>query len=297
MIEQIEPLQPGIYLGLDEEIYFDDPAVSFSGIKKLLRSPAEYWLASKMNPNRDPKAAEEKDVLSQGKLFHTLLLEPGRFDEKYFIMPGGRWDEQKKMVSRSDYQATVGAVKVVRSLERAERLFDKSFGYPEVTVVWLDPRTGVMCRARHDFFCWEWTVDYKTADNIQEDFLRMTFRRYEYHLQHAHYTEGRKQVRKMMEAGKANFYGEFSDKFMNEFMGAQDDFFTFVFQGKKDPYTALPIMLDESSIENGQNQCRKGLDIFKRYMDQYGTDKPWPSAPKGVRTFSIYHGFDQTEDL
>lgn len=291
-----EPLAPGIYLGLDDEDYFGDPAVSYSGIKQLLRSPAEFWLGSIWNPNRDEKKVE-KDRMAQGKLFHCILLEPQKFEDRYFIMPGGRWSDHKKMVNRNDYQNTAKAANVIKRLEKAERLFDPRFGYPEVTVVWRDPATGVLCRAKHDFFCWEWTVDYKTVDSIEEEFIKMTFRRYKYHLQHAHYSSGRKIVREMIRRGEADFYGDFSEEFRAEFMAAEDDFFIFVFQGKDEPFTAIPMMLDDSSADAGNTEKRKALMLFQRYLDAYGTEKPWPAAGRGIRTFSMYYGFDPTEAL
>lgn len=290
-----EPLAPGIYLGLDDSIYFADPAVSCSDIKKLLRSPAEYWLSSWMNPERDDPEKLQRDPMAQGKVFHTMLLEPEEFDERYFIMPGGRWCESRKMVNRSDFQAITKAIKIVRTLEGAERFFHPRFGYPEVTVVWQDRETGTMCRARHDFFCWEWTVDYKTVEEISEDFIRRTFRRHLYHLQHAHYTEGRRMVREMIIDGKADFYGDFSESFKHEFLTAREDFFTFMLQARKEPFTAMPLVLDEGSVDAALTDIRKALRSYQKYMASYGTEQPWPAAPKGVRTFSVFFGFDDAE--
>jgi hypothetical protein len=40
----------GIYLNLPEDDYHADPALSASGIKKLLQSPADYWVHQRSQP-------------------------------------------------------------------------------------------------------------------------------------------------------------------------------------------------------------------------------------------------------
>jgi len=87
MSKQPEGLAPGIYLKLPDEVYFADPAISYSGgVKLLLESAASYWLNSPWNPDRDPGKVET-DRLAKGKVFHCLLLEPDQFFKRYFISP------------------------------------------------------------------------------------------------------------------------------------------------------------------------------------------------------------------
>lgn len=75
---------PGIYFGLPEEIYHADPALSSSGIRNLLVSPLDYWIASPLNPEYlDAKT----EAMIQGTAFHRRLLEPERFAAMYATEP------------------------------------------------------------------------------------------------------------------------------------------------------------------------------------------------------------------
>ena len=74
---------PGIYLGLSNEEYHADGAISSTGIKDLLKSPYRYWYFSDMNP--DPNKEERINTSSTklGTAFHTLILEPENFDYSF----------------------------------------------------------------------------------------------------------------------------------------------------------------------------------------------------------------------
>jgi len=45
---------PGIVFGMPAAVYHDDPSLGASDLKRLLRSPADFWWHSKLNPNREP---------------------------------------------------------------------------------------------------------------------------------------------------------------------------------------------------------------------------------------------------
>lgn len=75
---------PGIYFGLDEADYHSDPALSASGIKKLLISPLDYWISS---PNNPDYVDEKTDAMVNGTAFHRRLLEPERFAAMYAALP------------------------------------------------------------------------------------------------------------------------------------------------------------------------------------------------------------------
>lgn len=81
----LTPLAPGIYFGLPEQQYHEDPSLSTSGIKKILEGCEQYWHESWMNPYR-PKR-EEKNCLARGTLWHCRILEPENFETKYIQAP------------------------------------------------------------------------------------------------------------------------------------------------------------------------------------------------------------------
>jgi len=76
---------PGIYFGMPEDEYHEDPSLSASGIKDVHVSPLTFWMHSPFNAARtdDPSEAKER-----GKAFHARLLEGiDAFSERYAVAP------------------------------------------------------------------------------------------------------------------------------------------------------------------------------------------------------------------
>lgn len=91
-----EPLADGIYLGLPMDDYVNDPALSGSGIYKLLTEPAALRWESEANPLFEP--AERKSTKGQlrGSAAHCAVLEGmGAYEAVYMVKPEG-------MLSSSD---------------------------------------------------------------------------------------------------------------------------------------------------------------------------------------------------
>lgn len=75
----------GLYFGLPEEDYHAVPALSFSGIKKLLRSPMDFWADSWLNPDY---ADRKTPAMTLGKAWHKYVLEGAdAFRAEYCAMP------------------------------------------------------------------------------------------------------------------------------------------------------------------------------------------------------------------
>jgi hypothetical protein len=49
------PHPPGAYFGLPSVDYHADPSLGGSDLKRLLRSPSDYWFESHLNPDRPPE--------------------------------------------------------------------------------------------------------------------------------------------------------------------------------------------------------------------------------------------------
>ena len=74
---------PGIYFDLPEEDYHADPALSQSGMKKLLVSPHDYWASSTFNPDYE---SGDSDGMRVGTAYHARIIE-GReaFYQRYAV--------------------------------------------------------------------------------------------------------------------------------------------------------------------------------------------------------------------
>ena len=79
------PIPYGVYFNLPFDEYLADPALSQSGIKRLLVSPLTYWADSSMNPDRD---SGETPAKALGSALHKRILEGvARFDAEYDVAP------------------------------------------------------------------------------------------------------------------------------------------------------------------------------------------------------------------
>ncbi len=171
----IAPHAPGIYFGLPEQEYHDDPSVSTSAIKKLIEGCEQYWHESWMNPYRPPR--EQKNCLARGTLWHCRILEPENFDKKYIEAPAledliqedyevletighmRAWLERNgfqgflKTGRHADYVAAVKTAMVVLPHydtkpylleEEREQLIDRN---PDATVLWNEDLVNEMLAA------------------------------------------------------------------------------------------------------------------------------------------------------
>jgi len=75
---------PGLYFGMPEQEYFDDPALGSGDMRALVKEGAPgYWWQSPYNPNR--KDDDDKPSLVLGKAIHKLVLEGGDAFDALFV--------------------------------------------------------------------------------------------------------------------------------------------------------------------------------------------------------------------
>lgn len=165
---------PGIYENVSFEEYLSWDAISASRINLACRSLAHFH----ENAAPDPTPA-----LRLGGLVHCGRLEPMALAKRYAVMPpyendpdnltqkGERPSSPKttsyyKLKAKDFAAANVGKeivndetydrmVAIVTALARHERArsYLEAPGQIEVAIVWIDPATGLICKARLDHYC------------------------------------------------------------------------------------------------------------------------------------------------
>lgn len=286
-------LKPGIYLDIEDDFvrYFDNPAFSNSDAKNLLISPAIYWRHSNLNPKKTEQG--QTDPMRFGNAHHCLMLTPEIFRTRYLVQPGDKYmrNDRRKVVNRIDYDNMKAAIEVIRADAIAGRFVHKDYGYPEVTVIWPCPRTGILCKSKHDFFSWNCSVDFKSAKEVSDGFLINSCRRLRYPMQHYHYLESRMIIRQLIKKGEADFYGDFSDEFINRFLAVEEeDMFWFLFQMKDSPYAGRMWFLKEEDVHfHGERPMVQARTLFKQQFELHGL-KPWPNAPIRCESVSLSYG-------
>lgn len=184
--------EPGIYHGLTYAEYDAIPAIRSSDIRNALVS-AKRYRARRDRPLGDSPA------FRKGRAVHTGVLEPLQFLEEYARWEGDRrskaykeWAAQqgdKTILTAAEYDEVKAMATAARSHKVARRIL--SNGDAEVTVVWRDDETGLLCKARPDWVNGE-LVDVKTTRDIEARLFNASIARYGYHIQLAYYLDGLK---------------------------------------------------------------------------------------------------------
>lgn len=277
-------LEPGIYFGLSDDVYFSDMALSRSDILNMLDTPNTFWLNSWMNPAREIKA--KNDDMIFGSAFHTLLFEPKEFSNRYFIMPPDKWQTGKHLITSQQFDQLKKSIAVLRAGKHSN-LFLRG-GYPEVTIVFDDD--GVRYRTKHDYLCIPLTTEFKTAASLEEWHLKNEFRRRGLDVQMALYMRSRVRFREQYQAGQAHVYGEVDKIWFRKFMDEELNDFIFIFQRKTSPHPFLPLMPEQDTYDSGMAKIQMTRRIYKQYMDIYGSNVPWPISEGTVKRFSMIYG-------
>lgn len=212
---------PGFFPYMSDDEYFALDAVNQSSLKKLLtKTPAHLRHILRAGFPETP-------ALAFGKAYHSLILWPETFSETYHVMPkfdmrtkaGKAGHEEhvalagdKSIITDDDYdimcdmeRALKGNPDVAAILNHPTRLAT------EFVTVWIDPETGLICKAKGDLlFYSEITgdaliLDLKTTDGASEGEFRRDLLKYGYHIQAASYCEGLKASDPERFFGKVQF--------------------------------------------------------------------------------------------
>lgn len=203
--------QTGVYFGLTFDQYLAIDATNNGSLTRFKKSPRHYRFAT---------SEETSASKTLGVLVHGAILEPLEVMRRFVVMPdfakhpGNRtkngeptnfrtsWvlqqeadfesmHEGRDFVSQQDYDAMIMISRSVAA-EPAARAILQSGGDAEVTIVWEDPDTGVLCKGRIDQLNPPRLGDLKTSANI--DKFRRSYRDFAYYRQLAFYLDGYAQL-------------------------------------------------------------------------------------------------------
>lgn len=154
--------EPGVYAGIDFRTYISLDAVNWHTLEPF-RESAKYARHCMTQP---PDAT---DTQVFGEATHAAILEPGRFRDQYVVMPRfeghpnsnaykaekAAWTEANasRVALTADELAELEAIgEAVRSHPVAAAIVSGR-GRNELSVVWRDAGTGVLCKGRIDRLC------------------------------------------------------------------------------------------------------------------------------------------------
>lgn len=148
---------PGIYRGIPAAHYHQWPAASSSRLKVLATQSAAHLKALLDAPKASTPAQE------LGTMLHTLVLQPALFPHLYEIRPAGKKGTKAFDRAAERILAERPFVSLVKAedWDRIHRCRDAVLAHElagpamsgddrELSIVWQDSKTGVMCKARLD---------------------------------------------------------------------------------------------------------------------------------------------------
>lgn len=243
----------GVVLDLPEEEYHRHPALSSSGAKLILESPARYRYA--MDHPRSSKKAW--DV---GHAVHSRVLGVGveivEIPAGLLSSDGGiRSNEAKAWVAAAreagqvplkpdEYAPIHGMTEAVLAHPIARRVFERP-GAAEASLFATDPATGAELRCRFDFLADAPTKgrtingDLKTTLDASPDGFEATVRKWSYYLQE-------------------DFYG----RVLSLARGDDDPAFLFVAVEKEPPYLVAVHELTDDHRRVGHLAVRRAIDTY-----------------------------------
>lgn len=190
------PFEPGVFRDMPTETYFAIDAMSQSGAKEILRSPAHFRYAREHQ--REPTPA-----MRFGTAVHAGILEPETFEATVVCAPAinarttaGREQRDaflaanagRLVLSADDYDRARRCIEAVGRHPAAKALLTGA--EVEVSLFWLDGRYKAPCKGRIDARNHDGLIDIKTTQDASPEEYSRTIASYGYHLQAAHYFSG-----------------------------------------------------------------------------------------------------------
>lgn len=228
--------------------YHKIEALSASGAKSLLRSPA-HFVASK-ETFKEPTPA-----MRLGTAVHTMILEPEKFEDEIAVMPkfDKRTNVGKKAIEEWEAdnvgKCIIDSFQYERARQISESVREHPFfvermgnGIAESTLLW--EQYGVQCKARVDYRKSNTIFDIKTCQDASPEGFAKQIANFQYHIQAAHYAMGWRRV-----------MGEKLDRFV--FVAVESDF----------PHMVGIYTLDRNSLAAGQMAMEKAAKAYRHVLD------------------------------
>ncbi len=260
-------MKPGVFQGIPFDEYASWPAANHSVLAHFRKTPAHARYAMEHPP--------ESKAMALGYLVHLATLEPEVYKRDVVVAPkldkrtkAGKADwarfekeaESKIIAGAEDAECAseilknIDAHPVARELLRAE-------GSEELSLVWTDEATGVLCKGRIDRLTTlndqPIVVDVKTVgEPASTHAFQGTVMRFDYHGQAAHYLLGLHAL--MPDAPIPKF--------------------AWVACETKGPYAVRVFEADDEALAIGAENMAKALGQFKECRESGF----WPSWPDGM---------------
>ena len=255
------------FLDLPKDKYHEDTThISHSSLECFRESVPLYhgrYVTKTIPPRKDT------DAFAFGTAFHTILLEPEKFEKEFVVAPRKfdlrKTDDKKAkeelisvnpgkaIISKEDYDELHLMADSVFSNSEAERYILKTPGEAEMALQWQCPDTGIWCKLRADKLCRSEgegiIVDIKTTRDPTPRAFAKAVANYGYHRSSVWYRWGASHSINL------------------------DARFIIIAVGTEPPYEAICYEIDEAATALAWDQITADLRTLRdcRLFDQWGS--------------------------
>lgn len=249
----------GVY-DISNAEYHSAAGISRSQLMLLNKSPYHFWYEtySGLAPEKEATPA-----MKLGSLFHTMLLEPDKFEREYFVI------SQKTMpaIDTNPYrlikEEAAGREAITAStFEKAQQMAElcKKHGIVatvlegaefEQSIFWTDKETGLQFKARPDIWSASLVADLKTAEDVATYKFQRAAIDYGYYLQAAMIHEACKSL------------------------GRPVSTFASLVVEKSEPYVPKLFVMSDAAIQHGLDQ----FQALKHKLAKCIKNNEWEGYP------------------
>lgn len=257
---------PGVFSDMPSETYHAIEALSASGSKKMLRSPAHYKLM------RDAPAAPTAQM-QFGTACHDGILEPASFADRVVVAP----QVNKRTNAGKDELAAFEAAhagKIVLShydFDRCRRVCDSVLAHPaaralldgaiiEQSLFWFDAKYGIPCKSRIDIRNHGGIADLKTTTDASPETFGRSVASFLYHVQAAFNNSGHEHL-----------------------LDSSMAFFAFIAVESEPPYSVACYSLPGNAVMAGARLCNIAAE---RYAEALKTGK-WSGYAETIESLKF----------
>jgi exodeoxyribonuclease VIII len=243
----------GVY-DITNEQYHASEGISRSKLMLLDKSPYHFWYETMSGLAEKSEATPAMNI---GSAFHTMLLEPAKFQMEFAIMPnldrrtkGGKemyeefltYAEGKIILTNDQFSKVSKMVDLVSKHEIVTTLLDEAVY--EQSIYWTDKETGLQFKTRPDIWSSKMVVDLKTTNDASAYSFMRSALVYGYYL----------QAGMAHEACKA--------------IGKPFDMFVILACEKEEPHVPAIYIMKDEALQFGIDQFTNYKRKLKKCMDE-----------------------------
>lgn len=280
-------MNDGIYFDLPEATYHAEQRLSSSGIRDILENPTCFWFNSNLNPLKtEPKS----EAMTDGRIFHTMILENENFTKKFKVIPPeiealNKNTAEFKMWKAAQSLELVPSEKfkkfklICEYLKQDGQLLDCSVfrgGFSEVSIFWTEG--GIPRKCRIDYLKENGIVDLKTFVKQNRSplglYVSQYFFGYRVYIQLIYYLRGLKFALNE----NLPIKGTAEQKRLIESLKNRDLMTMVAFVNRELPQSAVRVFSQQLCPDLwrlGERQIEEAENIYSEYLLKYGLKSAW----------------------